>query len=51
MTFDPESRTALREGRSAANAEPHSDKWGTFVSGYAPILDSAGRSLGWSART
>ena len=43
---DPELLTALREGRATANAEPHSDEWGTFVSGYAPILDSAGRSGG-----
>ncbi len=43
---DAELVIALREGRSTANAEPHSDKWGTFVSGYAPILDSAGRSVG-----
>ena len=43
---DPELRTALREGQATANAEPRSDEWGTFVSGYAPILDSAGRSVG-----
>ena len=43
---DPELLTALREGRATANAEPHSDEWGTFVSGYAPIQDSAGRPVG-----
>ena len=42
----PELLTALRAGRSIADAAPRRDEWGTFVSGYAPILDSAGRSVG-----
>ncbi len=31
---------------SAATETPYSDKWGTFVSGFAPILDRSGRSVG-----
>jgi PAS domain S-box-containing protein len=31
---------AAREGKPAAEDEPSSDKWGTYMSGYAPLFDS-----------
>jgi len=33
-------------GRPAATDQPYSDPWGTFMSGYAPILDAQGRQEG-----
>ncbi len=32
--------------RVSATEEPYRDKWGTFMSGYAPFYDSAGRLAG-----
>ena len=40
----PDMRTGLR--RPAADAEPTKDKWGIWISGYAPIKDAAGRTDG-----
>lgn len=37
---------ALRHGRAQTDAEPVKDRWGTYLSGYAPVLDSAGRVAG-----
>ena len=42
----PEMLTALRTGQPVADADPSSDPWGTFISGYAPILDSRNRLVG-----
>jgi diguanylate cyclase (GGDEF)-like protein/PAS domain S-box-containing protein len=33
-------------GDEASTAEPYSSKWGSFMTGYAPILDAAGRPVG-----
>jgi len=33
-------------GRPTATEQPYSDPWGTFMSGYAPILDANGRQEG-----
>jgi diguanylate cyclase (GGDEF)-like protein len=35
-----------RPGRPTATTEPYTDAWGTFMSGYAPILDAQGRQEG-----
>jgi signal transduction histidine kinase/CheY-like chemotaxis protein len=43
---DPEFEAALREGRAVANAEPVEDAQGTFLSGFAPFHDSAGKVAG-----
>ena len=48
--YDPAMLLALGNGIEAgvatATAEPLSDKWGRFMSGYAPIVDAAGRQVG-----
>ncbi len=33
------------EGRTAASTAFYTDKWGTFLSGYAPVVDMGGRVL------
>ena len=38
----PEMLSALKYQTSAADSEPYSDEWGTFISGYAPIFDEKG---------
>jgi diguanylate cyclase (GGDEF)-like protein len=47
---DPAMLLALgdetKPGIAAATAEPYSDKWGTFMTGYAPIFDAAKRQVG-----
>jgi diguanylate cyclase (GGDEF)-like protein len=48
---DPAMRRALgggggRPGMAAATDEPLSDKWGTFMTGWAPIFDAAGGQIG-----
>lgn len=40
----PDMRTGLR--RPAADAKPTEDKWGIWISGYAPIKDAAGQTDG-----
>ncbi len=42
----PAMLAALREGRPEADAEPVRDDWGMLISGYAPIRDAAGNSIG-----
>jgi len=47
---------ALRTGQPQADRVPYTDEWGTFVSGYAPFFDSAGKMAGivgvdWYATT
>ena len=37
---------ALREKRFAVSEEPYTDRWGTFVSGYAPFYDRRGNFVG-----
>jgi len=34
---------ALRLGEAVATMRPETDKWGTFVSSYAPVFDAAGK--------
>ena len=36
----------IRAGIAAATDEPYSDKWGTFMTGWAPIFDAAGGQIG-----
>lgn len=36
---------ALRSGVATADTEPYTDRWGTFISGYAPIRDDRGKVL------
>jgi diguanylate cyclase (GGDEF)-like protein len=43
---DPALLFALRTGQPAATPLPESDRWGTLVSGYAPIRDSTGTCVG-----
>jgi len=43
---DAREARAVREGRSYVSAEPTKDSFGTFITGLAPILDSAGRPVG-----
>ena len=42
----PALMRALLRGQASANTEPYTDPWGRFISGYAPIHDSAGRQVG-----
>lgn len=42
----PEMLRALREGVATADQDFCTDKWGTFLSGYAPIRDSWGNLVG-----
>ncbi|MEB3321599.1 MAG: ATP-binding protein, partial [Synechococcaceae cyanobacterium] len=37
---------AYREGRVAVSAVPYTDKWGTFISAFAPLRDRRGRIVG-----
>jgi len=43
---DPEMLLTLREGCTAVTRQPYADRWGTFMSAYAPLRDSAGRPVG-----
>lgn len=46
---DPAMLVALgsgQPGQADATAEPLSDKWGSFMTGWAPILDSNGAQIG-----
>ncbi len=43
---DPAMLAALREGRATTTDRPCTDAWGTFLSGYAPFYDSAGKQVG-----
>lgn len=43
---DPEMLRSICEGVATTTSEPYSDKWGTFISGYVPIFDSAGECVG-----
>ncbi len=38
----PTLEAALREGRALTTPEPYTDKWGTFITGFAPVFDSNG---------
>lgn len=40
---DPGMWDALRSARATVSPQPHSDKWGTFISGFAPIIAPDGR--------
>jgi diguanylate cyclase (GGDEF)-like protein/PAS domain S-box-containing protein len=33
-------------GRAVATVEPYTDKWGSFMTGWAPIRDASGRQIG-----
>ncbi len=39
-------RIAYAEGKPAASASPYTDKWGTFLSGFAPFRTKDGRLAG-----
>jgi HD-GYP domain-containing protein (c-di-GMP phosphodiesterase class II) len=42
----PAMLSALRHARPTADIEPTADKWGSFISGYAPFFDSRGALAG-----
>lgn len=42
----PELVAALKSGRAMADHQPYKDAWGTFISGYAPLINSRGRIAG-----
>jgi signal transduction histidine kinase len=42
----PELVKVLRDGKAGADAQPYTDEWGTFISGYAPFVDSTGKIAG-----
>jgi len=42
----PEMLRALREGVALAENRLYTDQWGTVISGYAPIRNSAGKPVG-----
>jgi diguanylate cyclase (GGDEF)-like protein/PAS domain S-box-containing protein len=47
-TDEPVLLAALRglvQGDEASTVEPYSSKWGSFMTGYAPIQDAAGRRI------
>jgi len=43
---DPELIHTLTSGEVMVMKEPQSDPWGTFISGYAPIIDASGKVVG-----
>ncbi len=42
----PASWRAFRSGRVAVSTSPYTDRWGTFISGFAPLRDGSGRTVG-----
>lgn len=36
---------ALRTGIATADTKPYTDRWGTFISGYAPVTDEKGNAI------
>jgi len=42
----PEMKNSLLEGKADADKKLSSDKWGTFLSGYAPIRDANNKVIG-----
>jgi len=42
---DPEMISTLKTGEVVVMKEPESDRWGTFLSGYAPITDATGKVI------
>jgi sensor histidine kinase regulating citrate/malate metabolism len=43
---DAQMLTALREHRAVPTKEPYTDRWGSFMSAYAPFYDSNGQFVG-----
>ena len=46
--FDPVMMATLRgevQGDAASTAEPYADKWGSFMTGYAPVYDAGRRPV------
>lgn len=43
---DSELMTALSKQQKSFNKKPYTDRWGSFVSAYAPFYDSAGKFVG-----
>lgn len=43
---NPYMLVALREDCALTTPEPYSDKWGTFMTGFVPLRDSAGTQAG-----
>lgn len=42
----PELLQAFDLDMATADSKPYSDRWGTFISGYAPIKDQMGKTVG-----
>ncbi len=42
----PSARSAARDGRVTVSSVPYTDRWGTFLSSFAPFRDGAGRTVG-----
>ncbi len=45
-TPDPEMLLALAKGACVVSPQPYTDKWGTYISAYAPIRDARGHLAG-----
>lgn len=43
---NPEILRALRSREVVTSEEPYTDEWGTFISGYVPLLDAEGQFYG-----
>jgi diguanylate cyclase (GGDEF)-like protein/PAS domain S-box-containing protein len=43
---DPAMLQALNNGQAAVTDRPYSDKWGTFMTSWAPLKDESGRQIG-----
>lgn len=41
-----EALLGTAQGDAASTSEPFEDKWGSFMSGYAPIIDADGKRIG-----
>ncbi|WP_216920778.1 ATP-binding protein [Synechococcus sp. CCAP 1479/9] len=42
----PSARSAARDGRVTVSSVPYTDRWGTFLSSFAPFRDGSGRTVG-----
>ncbi len=42
----PGVERAFRSGQVVVSAEPYTDKWGSFISAFAPLRDSQGQTVG-----
>jgi len=44
--YDPEMIAAFNNRCAMASVRPYADRWGTFISGFAPFYDSSGEFVG-----